>query len=416
MEKTLLSMTFVILYKSIYINAEVFNFMAKVLIQKGKEKRIEAGHPWVYDNEISDVEGSYENGDIVDIYNWKKKFIGRGYINNNSKIRIRILTRQKEEINKDFFRNRILKAWEYRKMVVDTSSCRVVFGEADFIPGLIVDKFGDYLSLQTLSLGIEKHKDIIVEILDEVLEPKGIYERNDVSVRELEGLEQKKGFLKGPFDTKVVIFENEIKMLVDIENGQKTGYFLDQRENRAALKPFVKDAKVLDAFTHTGGFAIHAAYYGAKEVTAVDISELALEYVKINAELNNLQDKINVVLANVFDILKEYQKKGEKFDVIILDPPAFCKSKSALEGAYRGYKEINLRAMKILNPGGFLISCSCSHYMYPEIFRKMLLDAAKDAKRTLRFVETRFQAKDHPIISGYDESLYLKCEIMQVLY
>lgn len=389
--------------------------MTKVQLQKGKEKRIAEGHPWVYDNEIDKVFGNYENGDIVDIYNWKDNFIGRGYINNNSKIRVRILTRKQEEINKEFFRNKINDAWEYRKRMADTSSCRVVFGEADFIPGLIVDKFEDYLSIQTLSLGIEKYKDIIVEVLDELLSPKGIYERNDVQIRELEGLEQKKGFLKGPFDTKVEIMENEIKMLVDIENGQKTGYFLDQRENRAALKPLVSGARVLDTFTHTGGFALHAAHYGAKEVIAVDISNHAVEYVNTNAALNNLQGKVQVVLANVFDILKEYQQKGEKFDVVILDPPAFCKSKSALQGAYRGYKEINLRAMKIINPGGFLVSCSCSHYMYPEIFQKMLLEAARDAKRTLRIIESRIQAKDHPVISGYNESLYLKCVIMQVI-
>lgn len=389
--------------------------MTKVQLQKGKEKRIAEGHPWVYDNEIDKVFGNYENGDIVDIYNWKDNFIGRGYINNNSKIRVRILTRKQEEINKEFFRNKINDAWEYRRRMADTSSCRVVFGEADFIPGLIVDKFEDYLSIQTLSLGIEKYKDIIVEVLDELLSPKGIYERNDVQIRELEGLEQKKGFLKGPFDTKVEIMENEIKMLVDIENGQKTGYFLDQRENRAALKPLVSGARVLDTFTHTGGFALHAAHYGAKEVIAVDISDHAVEYVNTNAALNNLQGKVQVVLANVFDILKEYQQKGEKFDVVILDPPAFCKSKSALQGAYRGYKEINLRAMKIINPGGFLVSCSCSHYMYPEIFQKMLLEAARDAKRTLRIIESRIQAKDHPVISGYNESLYLKCVIMQVI-
>lgn len=389
--------------------------MIKVQIQKGKDKRIIEGHPWVYDNEIDKVHGNYENGDIVDIYNWKDNFIGRGYINNNSKIRVRILTRKQEEINKEFFRNKIKDAWEYRKRMIDTSSCRVVFGEADFIPGLIVDKFGEYLSIQTLSLGIEKYKDMIVGVLDELLSPKGIYERNDVQIRELEGLEQKKGFLRGSFDTKVEIMENEIKMLVDIENGQKTGYFLDQRENRAALKPLVSGARVLDTFTHTGGFALHAAYYGAKEVTAVDISDHAVEYVNTNAALNGLQGKVQVVLANVFDILKEYQQNGEKFDVVILDPPAFCKSKSALQGAYRGYKEINLRAMKIINPGGFLVSCSCSHYMYPEIFQKMLLEAAKDAKKTLRIIESRVQAKDHPIISGYNESLYLKCVIMQVL-
>lgn len=389
--------------------------MIKLQLQKGKDKRVVEGHPWIYDNEIDKVHGSYENGDIVDIYDWKDKFIGRGYINDNSKIRVRILTRKQEEINREFFRKRINDAWEYRKRLVDTASCRVVFGEADFIPGLIVDKFEDYLSIQTLSLGIEKYKDMIVEILDEILNPKGIYERNDVQIRELEGLEQKKGFLKGPFDTQIEIVENEVKMLVDIENGQKTGYFLDQRENRAALRPLVGNARVLDTFTHTGGFALHAAHYGAREVIAVDISDHAAEYVAANAALNDLQGKVQVVLANVFDILKEYQQRGEKFDVVILDPPAFCKSKSALKGAYRGYKEINLRAMKIINTGGFLISCSCSHYMYPEIFQKMLLEAAKDAKKTLRIIESRVQAKDHPIVSSYNESLYLKCVIMQVL-
>ncbi len=389
--------------------------MAKVILKKGEEDRLLMGHPWVFGNEVRIIEGAVVPGDIVDVHDFKNNYIGSGYINPNSKILVRLLTREHEEINRDFFRKRIRQAWDYRRKLVDTSSCRVIFGEADFLPALIVDKFGDYLSIQTLSLGIEKYKDIILELLEEILEPKGIYERNDVQIREKEGLEQKKGFIKGPFDTTVEIMENEVKLLVDIANGQKTGYFLDQRENRAALKPFVKDARVLDTFTHTGGFALHAAYYGAKEVTAVDISEHAIEYVKRNAELNGLQDKIKGVVGNVFDVLKEYQTTNEKFDVVILDPPAFCKTKSAVEGAYRGYKDINLRGMKILKPGGFLVTCSCSHYMYPGLFMEMLQDAARDAKRMVRQVEFRTQAKDHPVLYGSDESMYLKCVILQVM-
>ena len=389
--------------------------MAKIVMKKGEEQRIQLGHPWIFDNEVKTIDGSFEPADIVEVFGFKDRFLGRGYINPRSKILVRLLTREHEEINKEFFRKKIIQAWEYRKKLVDTKSCRVIFGEADFLPALIVDKFGDYLSIQTLSLGIEKYKDIIVELLDEILEPKGIYERNDVKIREKEGLQQKKGFIKGPFDTTVEIIENEVKMLVDIENGQKTGYFLDQRENRAALKPFVKDARVLDTFTHTGGFALHAAYYGAKEVTAVDISEHAIEYVKRNAEINGLQDKVKGVVGNVFDVLKEYQTANEKFDVVILDPPAFCKTKSAVEGAYRGYKDINLRGMKILKPGGFLVTCSCSHYMYPGLFMEMIQDAAMDARKIVRQVEFRTQAKDHPVLYGSDESMYLKCVIMQVL-
>jgi 23S rRNA (cytosine1962-C5)-methyltransferase len=389
--------------------------MVKVTLKKGEEIRIQMGHPWIFDNEVKSIEGAYVPGDIVDVHDFKGVFLGRGYINNKSKIIVRLLTRQHEEINREFFKKRITDAWEYRKKLVDTSSCRVIFGEADFLPALIVDKFGDYLSVQTLSFGIEKYKDTIIELLEEIIQPKGIYERNDVPIREKEGLEQQKGFLRGEFDTTVEIKENEIKMLVDIANGQKTGYFLDQRENRAALKPLVKGAKVLDTFTHTGGFALHAAYYGAAEVTAVDISEHAIEYVNKNAELNGLQDKIKGVVANVFDYLKECQVNNEKYDVVILDPPAFCKTKSALEGAYRGYKEINLRGMKLVKPGGFLITCSCSHYMTPNLFEEMLQDAARDSKKMVRQVEFRTQAKDHPTLLGSSESLYLKCYILQVM-
>lgn len=389
--------------------------MTKVILKKGEEKRIQMGHPWIFDNEVKAIEGSYESGDIVDVHDFKGGFLGRGYINRKSKILVRLLTRKQEEIDREFFRKRISDAWEYRKKFVDTSSCRLIFGEADLLPALIVDKFGDYLSMQTLALGIEKYKDMIVELLQEIVQPKGIFERNDVQIREKEGLEQKKGFLLGEFDPIVEIMENEIRMLVDIENGQKTGHFLDQRENHAAIKPLVQDARVLDTFTHTGGFALHAAYYGAKEVTAVDISEHAIDYVMRNAELNGLQDKINGVVANVFDYLKECQVKNEKYDVVILDPPAFCKTKSALEGAYRGYKEINLRGMKLVKPGGFLVTCSCSHYMLPGLFEEMLQDAARDAKKIIRQVEFRTQAKDHPILIGSSESLYLKCYILQVM-
>lgn len=389
--------------------------MARIILKKGEEQRILMGHPWIFNNEVKAFDGSFQPADIVDVFDFRERFLGRGYINPESKILVRLLTREHEEINKEFFRKRITQAWDYRKKLVDTSSCRVIFGEADFLPALIVDKFSDYLSIQTLSLGIEKYKDIIVELLEEILEPKGIYERNDVQIREKEGLKQQKGFIKGPFDTTVEIMENQVKMLVDIENGQKTGYFLDQRENRAALKPFVKGARVLDTFTHTGGFALHAAYYGASEVTAVDISEHAIEYVKKNAEINGLQHKIKGVVGNVFDVLKEYQTANEQFDVVILDPPAFCKTKAAVEGAYRGYKDINLRGMKIVKPGGFLVTCSCSHYMYPGLFMEMIQDAAKDAHRMLRQVEFRTQAKDHPVLYGSDESMYLKCVILQVM-
>lgn len=389
--------------------------MVKVTLKKGEEKRIQMGHPWIFDNEVKSIEGAYESGDIVDVHDFKGGFLGRGYINRMSKILVRILTRQQEEINREFFRKRITDAWNYRKLLVDTGSCRVIFGEADLLPALIVDKFGDYLSIQTLALGIEKHKATIVELLQEIIQPKGIYERNDVQIREKEGLEQQKGFLTEEFDTTVEINENGIRLMVDIANGQKTGYFLDQRENRAALAPLVKGGRVLDTFTHTGGFALHAAYYGAEEVTAVDISEHAIEYVNRNAELNGLQHKVKGVVANVFDYLKECQIKNEKFDVVILDPPAFCKTKSALEGAYRGYKEINLRGMKLVKPGGFLVTCSCSHYMTPGLFEQMLQDAARDAKKVVRLVEYRNQAKDHPMLLGSNESLYLKCYILQVM-
>jgi 23S rRNA (cytosine1962-C5)-methyltransferase len=390
--------------------------MAKVILGYKKGKRVESGHPWVYSNEIERIEGDYNPGDIVEVYNFKEKFIGKGYINPKSQITVRIMTRDKnEEINEDFFRRRIQAAWDYRKKVIETNSCRVVFGEADFLPALIVDKFGDYLVIQTLALGIDVWKDTIVKVLKEILNPKGIYERNDVPVRELEGLEQKKGFLSEPFDTMVLTEENGVKFYVDVENGQKTGYFLDQKENRAAIKDIVKGADVLDCFCHTGSFSLHAGHFGAKSVLGIDISEHAVDFARKNAELNGLSDVCKFEVANTFDVLPAFVKEGRKFDVVILDPPAFTKSRSAIEGAIRGYKEINLRALKLIKPGGFLVTASCSHFMYPDLFMEIIMDAAHDAKRTIRQVEYRTQAKDHPVLLNSGETLYLKFLILQVM-
>jgi 23S rRNA (cytosine1962-C5)-methyltransferase len=390
--------------------------MTKVILGYRKGLRVEYGHPWVYLNEIERIEGPYEPGDIVEVFNCKDRFIGKGYINPKSQITVRLLTRNKtEEINEEFFRKRITAAWNLRKNVIETTCCRVIFGEADFIPALIVDKYSDYLVIQTLALGIDIWKDTIVKILNEVFAPKGIYERNDVPVRELEGLDQKKGFLSEPFDTIVLTEENGVQFYVDIENGQKTGYFLDQKENRASIKNIVKNADVLDCFCHTGSFSLHAGHYGAKSVLGIDISELAVEAARKNAQLNGLSDVCRFESANAFDVLNQWVREGKKYDVVILDPPAFTKSRSAIEGALRGYKEINLRGMKLLKPGGFLITCSCSHYMYPELFTEVIMEAAKDAHRTLRQIEYRFQAKDHPVLWNSDETLYLKFLILQVL-
>ena len=389
--------------------------MAKAFLVKGKEKRTEYGHPWIYRSDIQNVEGSYNPGDIVDIYNSRNKFLGRGYINLKSQIAIRIMTYEHEEVNYGFLYNRIKSAWEYRQRVADPLSCRVVFAESDFLPALVVDKFNDILVVQTTSLDMERYKPQIVDILNDLIKPSGIYERNDIPVRELEGLEQIKGFLSKEFDTQVEMTENGIKFMVDVENGQKTGYFLDQKENRAALKPFVKDAKVLDCFSHTGSFALHAAYYGASEVLGIDISEHAVGFATRNAKLNGLDGTCRFEAANTFDRLRDYYDSGEKFDTIILDPPAFTKTKGALEGALRGYKEINLRAMKIIKSGGFLVSCSCSHHVDSELFMDILYNAAIDSKRKVRLVEYRSQAKDHPVLLASEETEYLKCAILQVV-
>ena len=387
--------------------------MAGIYLKRGEEKDIQSGHLWIFDNEVEKISGGFEPGDIVDIFTFAGIFIGRGYINPKSRILVRFLTDKREDINREFLAKKIQAAFAYRKKLGLDSAYRAVFAEADYLPALIIDKYGDCFVLQTLALGMDRRKDDIVDILKQLASPRCIYERNDVPLREKEGLAQQKGVLYGEAPGIVTIRENGIKMLVDIENGQKTGYFLDQRENRAAIAPFCRDADVLDCFCHTGGFAVHAAHYGAKSVEAVDISPLALQYVRENAALNCF-DTIQSKQANVFDLLNDYERDGRRFDTIILDPPAFCKNKAALPGAYRGYKEINLRAMKLVNPGGFLITCSCSHYMTPELFRKMLQEAASDVRRSVRIVEIRYQAKDHPVAVTADESLYLKCMILQI--
>lgn len=388
----------------------------KFYLHKGKGRRVENGHPWIYTDEIDEYDGDYVNGDIVEVYNFKKEFIGKGYINDVSKITIRIMTRDiNEEIDEDFFRKRLRNAWEYRKKIIDTSSCRFIFGEADFLPGLTIDKFEDYYVIQSLSLGIDKYKSTIVKLLTEEYGAKGVYERSDANVRELEGMEQTKGFLTEPFDTMVQIVENGVKYYVDIENGQKTGFFLDQKENRKAIHKICKDAEVLDCFTHTGSFALNAGIAGAKNVLGIDVSEHAVEFATKNAELNNLSERVKFECHNAFDILPQWAKEGRKFDVVILDPPAFTKSRGSVKGAIRGYKEINLRGMKMVKSGGYLVTASCSHFMTQELLSETLLEASKDAKRTLRQVEFRTQAPDHPILWSSDESYYLKFYIFQVI-
>lgn len=390
---------------------------SKVYLKRNEEKDIFEGHLWVYDNEVQKIEGEIVGGDIVDVLASNGSFVGRGFINPKSKILVRILTRKREEINDDFIKSRLERAFNYRESIGynqnEKSAFRACFGEADLLPALVVDKFADCFVIQTLALGIEKFKNVIVEKIVEYYHPRCVYERNDVALREKEGMEQITGVLYGEEPGIVEIEENGIKILVDVVGGQKTGYFLDQKENRAAIKPYCKDKDMLDCFCHTGGFALHAAKFGAKSVEAVDISQTALDMVNENAK-NNGFENIIAKQANVFDLLNEYQMEGRMFDTIILDPPAFCKTKSALTGAYRGYKEINLRGMKLVKEGGFLITCSCSHYMTPDLFMKMLKEAARDSRRTVRICEIRYQAKDHPVSVNADESLYLKYVALQV--
>ena len=389
--------------------------MCKFYLYIGKDKKAINGRPWIYTDEIEEYDGEYENGDIVEVYDHKHYFIGKGYINDQSKIAIRIMTRNiHEEINKDFFVKRFKSAFEYRKTVIDTSSCRIIFGEADGLPGLTVDKYEDYYVIQISTLGMDRYRDLIVDILVNEYNSKGVYERSDIKTREIEGLEQKKGFLTKVFDTNVQIIENGVKYIVDLANGQKTGFFLDQKENRAAIHRICKDKDVLDCFTHTGSFALNAGISGAKSVLGIDVSEHAIECARTNAKLNNLQDTVKFECHNAFDVLGDWSREGKEFDVVILDPPAFTKSKSTINSAKRGYKEINLRGLKMVINGGYFITCSCSHYMSEDLLKKTIWEASLDAHKSLRQVEFRTQSADHPILWNNDESYYLKFFVFQV--
>jgi len=390
--------------------------MAKFYLRKKIGDRVVNGHPWVFANELGDSEGDYKAGDIVDVHSSNGTYIGSGYINPSSLIRIRILTRNKQEpINEEFFYNKLLSAWEYRKQLGYIENCRLIFGEADGMPALIIDKFNDYFVIQSMALGIDLWKQAIVDALKKIFNPKGIYERNDVPVRELEGLGQIKGFLSDPFDTNIIINENGLQFHVDIANGQKTGYFLDQQDNRRAIANIVKGANVLEAFCYTGTFSVHAAHYGAKKVLGLDISEQAVEKAKANALLNGYQHICDFKAVNAFDYLKQISKEQQQFDVVILDPPAFTKSREHIQKAVTGYKEINLRGMKLVKPGGFLVSASCTNLVPPDLFLKTIEMAAKDAKRKLRQVTWQTQAADHPIVWHIPNTQYLKFLIVQVM-
>lgn len=390
--------------------------MTKAFLKKKISRRIENGHPWIFSNETALIDGPVNGGDIVDVFTHDKKFVGRGYINPKSQIIIRILTRDRnEQIDERFFFNRIKKAWEYKRQLGYAENCRLIFGEADFLPALIIDKFNDYFVLQTLALGIDNWKPAIVRALKQLFSPKGIYERNDVPVRELEGLPQQKGFLSAPFNTNIIIRENGLQFHVDIENGQKTGYFLDQQDNRRAIQHIVKGADVLGAFTYTGTFEIHAAHYGAKSVFGIDISDNAVAQANKNAALNQLDAICRFEAMNAFDVLKQWVKDGRQWDVVMLDPPAFTKSRENIQKAITGYKEINLRGMKLVKPGGFLVTSSCTNLVQPELFLEIIEMAAKDAKRKLRQVTYQTQSSDHPIIWGMENTHYLKFLIVQVI-
>ncbi len=393
---------------------------AVAVLKKGEGRTIKAGGAWIYDNELESVMGVCEDGDIVIVRDFDGYPMGKGFINRKSKIMIRMLTRNaKQDLDSNFLRLRIKNAWEYRKKIVDTGCCRIIFGEADFLPGIVIDKFEDVLVVESLALGIDRLKPDIVEILKEILAEdgisiRGVYERSDAKVREKEGMQRSKGFIGEPFDTKVRIVENGVKYIVDVEDGQKTGFFLDQKYNRKAIHSICKDAEVLDCFTHTGSFALNAGIAGAKDVVGVDASELAIRQAKENARLNFLEDRVHFVCDDVFDFLPRMEQEGKTYDVVILDPPAFTKSRSSVKNAVKGYREINLRGMKLVRDGGFLVTCSCSHFMDYELFTKTIHQAANNVHKRLRQVEFKTQAPDHPILWAAEESYYLKFYIFQV--
>lgn len=391
-----------------------------VTLKKGEGRLMKSGGPWIFDNEIANVTGDFENGDLVLVHDFDGYPLGRGFLNWNSKIRVRMMTRdQEQEVDEEFLGLRLREAWEYRKKVVDTGSCRLVFGEADFLPGLVVDKFSDVLVVQSLALGMDRMKETAVRLLKEILAEdgikiRGVYERSDAKVRQQEGMERTKGFIGDTFDTNVEIMENGVRYIVDVKEGQKTGFFLDQKYNRLAIQKLCGGARVLDCFTHTGSFALNAGMGGAASVLGVDASELGISQARENACLNGMEDRVRFVCRDVFELLPELEEQGEKFDVIILDPPAFTKSRNSIKNAVRGYREINLRAMKLLKDGGFLATCSCSHFMSYELFTQTINQAAKNVHRRLRQVEYRTQAPDHPILWAAEESYYLKFYIFQV--
>jgi 23S rRNA (cytosine1962-C5)-methyltransferase len=383
--------------------------MAKVYLNKKNNPRIENGHPWIFGNEILEMDGPVHGGEIVEVFAADKKFIGKGYINPKSQIRVRLLTRDKgEKIDDSFFERRIGEAWAYRRRIGYTENCRLVFGEADRLPALIIDKFNDYFVIQTLTLGMDRWKTNITRILGDLFHPKGIYERNDAPVRELEGLPQQKGFLTASFGTLIRIRENGLEFEVDLENGQKTGYFLDQHENRKAIQYIVRDAEVLGAFSYTGSFEIHAAHYGARSVLGLDSSESAVAMAQNNAALNGFEKIVRFETRNAFDALKSWSQEGRKFDVVMLDPPAFAKNREHVDQAISGYKEINLRGIKLLKKGGFLVSSSCTNLVPASLFLDIVQDAARDAKRSVKQVFFLSQAPDHPVLWGLENTHYLK--------
>lgn len=386
--------------------------MAKAFLKKTREARVRGGHPWIFASDVERAEDCAP-GDVVEVYSSRNTFLGRAFYNSNSQITLRMLTRDETPVDDEFFYTRVKTAWQYRQTFCDPMSCRAIFSESDFLPGLVVDKFGDVLSVQVMSLGMDRHMDAIYAALREIVKPAGIYERNDAPVRKLEGLPLRTGLIYGEVPDRVEMTENGVKLLVDVKGGQKTGYFLDQKENRAAIAPFVKGARVLDCFCHIGAFALNAALYGAKDALGIDISAEAVADAKENAARNCLS-AARFEEKNCFDALRDMTEAKEKFDAVILDPPAFAKSRSAIESAKRGYKEINLRGMKLLREGGYLVTCSCSQHMLPDMFLSVINEAARDSGKTVRLVENRGQAHDHPTLPAAPETHYLKCLILQV--
>ena len=394
---------------------------AVVRIKKGEGRSLKAEGMWIYDNEIDTIKGDFTNGDMVFVEDFDGYPLGHGFINTNSRLTVRMMSRKKDAVIDDaFIEMRVRAAWEYRKTTTDTSSCRIIFGEADFLPGIVIDKFADVLVVESLALGIDRFKTMILDQVKKVLAEdgihiRGVYERSDAKVRLQEGMERFKGFIGDPFDTKVEIVENNVHYMVDVKDGQKTGFFLDQKYNRLAIQRLCPGKRVLDCFTHTGSFALNAGLAGASSVLGVDASELGVAQAEENAALNGLSDTVHFRCADVFELLPELERQGEKFDVVILDPPAFTKSRSSVKNAVKGYREINLRGMKLVTDGGYLATCSCSHFMTPELFEKTIREAASNVHKRLRQVEYRTQAPDHPILwSGDETSYYLKFFIFQV--